>query len=302
MNILVTNDDGIDSKGLWALAKAMSRVGQVLVIAPDKERSGVGSSLSLHNGIDISEVASSIPGVCAYAIGGTPSDCVMLGIRRLSQANIDLVVSGINPGPNIGRDIHYSGTVMATLQGYYRKIPSIAVSLYPKTREEELNFDFAAQVVEKLALNIKNGKLNTDAILNVNVPNIPRKQIKGILTTRTADTGYVKLSEVEGDNVVNYTLELDKLYNNSLEEGTDIWAIHSGYISITPLRFEVTHHDVIPSIADCVQEIEGEFLGNVQRSNRIVRLPDDNIFQLALGNMTSALFIPPAAYIFRIRF
>ena len=263
MNILVTNDDGIDSKGLWALAKAMTRVGQVLVVAPDKERSGVGSSLSLHNGIDISEVASSIPGVCAYAIDGTPSDCVMLGIRRLAKGNVDLVVSGINPGPNIGRDIHYSGTVMATLQSFYRKIPSIAVSLYPKTPEEELKFDFAAQVVESLALNIKNGKLKTDAVLNVNVPNIPREQIKGILTTRAADTGYVKLSDVKGDNVVNYTLELDKLYNNRLEEDTDIWAIHNGYISITPLRFEVTHYDVIPSIRQCVEEIEGEFLGKV---------------------------------------
>ena len=263
MNILVTNDDGIDSKGLWALAKAMSRVGQVSVVAPDKERSGVGSGLSLHNGIDINKVASSIPGVCAYAIGGTPSDCVMLGIRRLAQGNVDLVVSGINLGPNIGRDIHYSGTVMATLQSYFRKIPSIAVSLYPKTPEEELDFDFAAQVVERLALNIKNGKLKIDAILNVNVPNIPREQIKGILTTRAADTGYVKLSDVKGDNVVNYTLELDKLYNNRLEEDTDIWAIHNGYISITPLRFEVTHHDVIPSIRQCVEEIEGEFLGKV---------------------------------------
>ncbi len=264
MNILVTNDDGIDSKGLWALAKAMSRVGKVLVIAPDKERSGTGSSLSLHNGIKINEVTSPIPEVCAYSIGGTPSDCVMLGIHRLSQNNIELVISGINTGPNIGRDIHYSGTVMATLQSYYRRIPSIAVSLYPKTREEELNFDLAGQVVEQLALNIKNGRLKTDAILNVNVPNIPRKQIKGILTTRTADTGYVKLSGVEGDKVVNYTLELDKLYNNSLEEGTDIWAIHSGYISITPLRFEITHHDVIPSVSECMQELESELFGNVQ--------------------------------------
>jgi len=261
MNILVTNDDGIDSKGLWALAKAMNRVGQVLVVAPAKEQSG--ASVSLHNDMSIIEVDSSIIGVCAYAIGGTPSDCVILGIRRLSQANIDLVVSGINPGPNIGRDIHYSGTVMATLQSYYRKIPSIAVSLYSKSSEEELDFDLAAQTVEKLALNIKNGKLNTDAILNVNVPNIPRKQIKGILTTRTADTGYVRLSDVQGDNVVNYSFESDKLYTNNLEKGTDIWAIHSGYVSITPLRFEVTHHDVMPTVAENVQALESELFNYI---------------------------------------
>ena len=158
MNILVTNDDGIESKGLWALAKAMSRVGQVSVIAPDKERSGVGSCLSFRSEISICEVVSSIPGVAAYAIGGTPCDCVMLGIGGASQPDFDLVVSGINTGPNIDTDIHYSGTVMATLQSYFRKIPSIAVSLNPKTRDEELDFDFAAEVAKKLANNIKTGK------------------------------------------------------------------------------------------------------------------------------------------------
>jgi 5'-nucleotidase len=264
MNILVTNDDGIDSKGLWTLAKAMSRVGQVSIIAPDKERSGVGSCLSFRTDINIKQVACPIPGVCAYAIDGTPSDCVMLGISRLNQDKIDLVVSGINPGPNIGTDIHYSGTVMATLQGYHRKIPSMAVSLYPKNRDEELHFEFAAEVAEKLALNIKNGKLNTDAVLNVNVPNLPRKQIKGILTTRTAATGYVQMSEVRGDNVVNYKLELDKLFNNHLEQGTDLWAIHAGYISVSLLRFEVNHHDVVQSINKCVEKIASDFFGNVR--------------------------------------
>ena len=262
MNILVTNDDGIGSKGLRALAKAMSRVGQVTVIAPDKERSGVGSGLSLHKAINISKVTSSIPGICAYAIDGTPTDCVMLGINRLLHTKIDLVVSGINSGPNIGRDILCSGTVMATLQAYYRQIPSMAVSLYPKTRDEELNFDFAAEIAEKLALNIKSDRLKTDAILNVNVPNLPKHQIKGILTTRTADTGYVKLSKVKGDNIVNYNLELDKLFNSGLEEGTDIWAIHAGYISISLLRFEVNHHEDVPTITECLKEIESDFLEN----------------------------------------
>ncbi len=264
MNILVTNDDGIDSPGLWALAKAMSRVGQVLVVAPDKERSGAGASVSLHNDMGIVEVTSSIPGVKAYAIDGTPSDCVMLGMRKLSQSNIDLVVSGINPGPNIGRDIHYSGTVMATLQSYFHKIPSIAISLYAKDPKETLDFNFTAEVIEKLANDIKYGRLQADAILNVNVPNIPRKQIKGILVTRTADTGYVKLSGVKGNkDLVNYHLELDELYSK-LEEGTDIWAIHQGYISITPLRFEITYHDMITAITGNVEAMENELLSDIR--------------------------------------
>jgi len=273
MNILVTNDDGIDSSGLWALAKAMSRVGNVTIIAPDKERSGVGSGLSLHNGISITEVPSSITGVRAYAIGGTPSDCVMLGINRLAGSGIDLIVSGINPGPNIGRDIHYSGTVMATLQGYFRKIPSIAVSLYPKTRQEALDFDFAAEVAEKLALSIKSGKLRPEAIINVNVPNLPKDKIKGIVTTRTADTGYVRLSDVEGDKVVNYKLDLDKLFNSGVSEGTDLRAIHSGYVSISLLRFEVDHREVLPSITACVKAIEDEILADT-REGRNKLLPE----------------------------
>ena len=259
MNILVTNDDGINSKGLWALAKAMSRVGQVFVIAPDKERSGVGSCLSFRSDINIEEVLSSIPGVSAFAIDGTPSDCVMLGIHRMSQKKLDLVVSGINPGPNIGRDIQYSGTVMATLQGYYEKIPSIAVSLFPQKNTDELNFDFAAEITEKLALNIKTGKLKTDAILNVNVPNISRERIKGILITRTADTGYVKPSRIQGEKVMNYTSLPDYSRISSDATDTDIWAINAGYVSISPLRFEPTYHDVIPAIKDCLREIEGEF-------------------------------------------
>lgn len=261
MNILVTNDDGIDSKGLWALARALSRVGQVTIIAPDKERSGVGSGLFLHNGITISQTQSDIAGVPAYSVGGTPGDCVMLGINRLSVPGIDMVVSGINPGPNIGRDIHYSGTVMATLQGYFRKIPSIAVSLYPKTRDEELNYDFAAEIAEKFALNIANGILKTDAILNINVPNIPPAQIKGIVKTRIADTGYVKLSGIIGDSTVNYTLELDKLFHSGIAEGTDIWAIHSGYVSVSLLRFETDHLLVSPTITACIQKIGDEFFG-----------------------------------------
>jgi 5'-nucleotidase len=262
MNILVTNDDGIESKGLWALARAMSRVGQVSVIAPDKERSGVGSCLSFRSDISICEVASSIPRVAAYAIGGTPGDCVMLGIGGTNQPNFDLVVSGINTGPNIGTDIHYSGTVMATLQSYHRKIPSIAVSLFPKTHDEVLDFDYAAEIMEKLALNIENGKLKTDAILNVNVPNLPRELIKGILITRTADTGYVKPSRIRGEKVMNYTLEQDNLFSGNITEGTDIWAIHAGYISISLLKFEVNHHESIPMFTECLKEIEDEILGD----------------------------------------
>jgi 5'-nucleotidase len=260
MNILVTNDDGIDSPGLWALAEAMSRLGQTLVVAPDKQQSGVGTSVSLYSGINIVEVPSSIPNVRAYAVSGTPSDCVILGLRRLAQVRIELVVSGINLGPNVGNDIPYSGTVMATLQGYFRKIPSMAVSLVISDRGEKPRFDVAAQVAEALALSIKNGQMPTDAILNTNVPNIPRQQIKGMKVTRTAASGYVRLAEVRGDSNVNYTTAIGKRPGQVIEEGTDIWAIDAGFISVTPLRLEVTHHNLIPALSECIIKLAPDLL------------------------------------------
>ncbi len=275
MNILVTNDDGIDSPGLWALAEAMSRVGETLIVAPDKQQSGVGTSVSLHSGMNVNEVASSVKGTRAYAIGGTPSDCVIIGLRRLTQKHIDLVVSGINLGANVGNDIPYSGTVMATLQGYFRKIPSIAMSLVLRSREEELYFDSAARVAECLALNVKDGKMPTDAILNTNVPNMPLAEIKGIVTTRTAATGYVRLSAVEDDGGgVKYSRGSQILHSADssrqvrakkepvIEEGTDVWAIHQGLISITPLHISITHHERIPSLTEHIKALESDILGN----------------------------------------
>ncbi len=262
MNILVTNDDGIDSPGLWALAEAMSRVGETLIAAPDGQQSGVGTAVSLHSGMSITEVSPPIEGVRAYAIGGTPSDCVIIALRRLAQGHIDLVVSGINPGANVGNDIPYSGTVMATLQGYFRKIPSIAISLATRERGEEPRFEGAAKVAESLALSMKNGKMPTDAIINTNVPNIPLEQIKGIVATRAAATGYVRLAEVEGSGSLSYSKGIRNPTDLRIEEGTDIWAINEGYISITPLHLDVTHHELIPALAEHVIALESNLLGN----------------------------------------
>ena len=274
MNILVTNDDGIDSPGLWALAEAMSRVGEILIVAPDKQQSGVETSVSLHSGMNVSEVPSSIKGPRAYAIGGTPSDCVLIGLRRLTQRHIDLVVSGINLGANVGNDIPYSGTVMATLQGYFRKIPSIAMSLVLQNREEELRFDSAARVAECLAISVKDSKMPTDVILNANVPNLPLEEIKGIVTTRTAATGYVRLSAVEEGGSVSYargshvsdsadpSRQVTARKEPVIEEGTDVWAINQGLISVTPLHINITHHERIPSLTECVAALESDILGN----------------------------------------
>ena len=260
MNILVTNDDGIDSPGIWALAEAMSRVGETLIVAPDRQQSGTGTSVSLHSSISVVEVTPHIEGVSAYAVGGTPSDCVMIGLRQLTKVHIGLVVSGINLGANVGNDIPYSGTVMATLQGYFRKIPSIAISLAINEPGEELRFDVASRVAEYLALSVKSGKMPTGAILNTNVPNIPLEQIRGIANTRAASGGYVKLAAVQHSSSLSYSKGIHKATRLEIQEGTDIWAINTGLISITPLRLDITDHDLLPTLTEHVLALESELL------------------------------------------
>lgn len=268
--ILVTNDDGIDSPGIWVLAETMSRVGETIIVAPDRQQSGVGTSVSLHSDLSIVEVPPRIQGVPAYAVGGTPSDCVILGLHRLAQGHIDLLVSGINLGANMGNDIPYSGTVMATLQGYFRKIPSMAISLVIQSQAEEIHFDVASRVAELLTLDIKNGKIPTEAILNVNVPNLPREQIKGIVTTRAASTGYIRLSPTQESGSLKYSSGVRTPASTDfphqvlvgrahvVEEGTDIWATNTGLISITPLHLDVTHHSLIPALSEHIPVLESE--------------------------------------------
>jgi 5'-nucleotidase len=257
MNILVTNDDGIDSPGIWSLAETMSRLGKTLIAAPVSQQSGVGTSLSLHSGMSVSEISSRINGVHAHAIGGTPSDCVIIGLRRLAQGHIDLLASGINLGANLGRDILYSGTVMPTLQGYFRNIPSIAFSLDIK-RGQEPRFDVAASVALSIVSSIKEAEIPTGSILNVNVPNLPKEQIQGIIATRAASRAYQRLSNKKSGDDARYTTESSKIAEAELEEGTDIWAIAMGYISITPIRIEVTDHKAITTLNEYASRVGKE--------------------------------------------
>lgn len=254
MNILVTNDDGISSPGIWQLASSMSRIGSALIVAPDKEQSATGTSVTLRSTTAVKEVPSSLDGVKAYSVEGTPNDCVLVGLRLMRESRIDLIVSGINYGPNCGRDIPHSGTVMATLPGYFRKIPSIAVSLAVKSYAEELRYDVAAGIVESVAAGIIDGGLPRDCILNINVPNIPLAEVKGILVTKTAPTSYIRLMEKKAD--ARYSVGIGKSVTRDMMEGTDIEALESGYISITPLCIEVTHHDLIPQMREGIEKIE----------------------------------------------
>jgi 5'-nucleotidase len=277
LNILVTNDDGIDAPGLWALAGAMNRVACTIVVAPNKEQSGVGTSISLHSGISIDEVSSQISGVEAYAVGGTPSDCVIVGLRQLAKGrHIDMIISGINPGANTGRDIPYSGTVMATLQGYFRRIPSIAVSIAYRERGDELHYDVATMVAESLARRVQDGNMPNDVIINTNIPNIPLAEIKGVVTTRAATGSFYSIPRSRGSENLNLSMTNLQTVTNFphqpvggvervIEEGTDIWAIMGDMISISPLRIDVTDHDSLEALEEHVAALKFDLLGDGHR-------------------------------------
>ena len=253
MRILVINDDGIESPGIWALAEAMDRVGEVLIVAPDKEQSGVGSAVSFHNGIDVTEVSSSIDGAHAYAVNGTPTDCLLLGLTQLAEGNIDLIVSGINTGANISTGVFGSGTVMPTRHAWARRIPSLAISLsrHGPHDQRELFFHLAGGVAELLARKIIEGEMPPGIALNVNVPSVPTGEIRGIAITRLSSIGYWRLStEQRSDGLHYHSLSSIEEDNPNIEEGTDIWAINKGLISITPLRFEITDDKLIPTLRE----------------------------------------------------
>ena len=188
MKILVTNDDGINADGLWSLVSALKEVGKVTVVAPDREQSGVGTSMSLHHPVRLAKIHEKIAGIDTYSVEGTPADCVLLAMKVIMPGGIDLVASGINQGPNCSYDVFLSGTVGAALQGFFYDIPSIAVSMRflrgPQVR------DGGADCTGSLLEYVKRKKMKGKMLLNVNVPSLPLKQIRGIDVTRLGEKKY----------------------------------------------------------------------------------------------------------------
>lgn len=234
MHILVTNDDGIYSPGIRALADQLSLIGHVVVVAPDRERSAVGHSLTLHSPLRAEEIQ---PGY--YSVDGTPTDCVNLGISHLLGTVPDLVVSGINRGGNLGDDISYSGTVAAAKEAALMGVPSIAVSL-EKGPFEYRDFEPAAIFTAQLGSRMPQLDLESEIVLNVNVPVAP---FRGARLTRQGKRVYEKavVEKLDPRGRKYYWLGGGELGHEE-EEGTDFHAIHSGFVSITPLRLDQTSY------------------------------------------------------------
>ncbi|MFT6086379.1 MAG: 5'-nucleotidase [Glaciecola sp.] len=238
MNILLSNDDGVNAAGIAVLFEHLSKEHDVTVIAPDRNCSGMSNALSLHTPLRIEQMPNGF-----FAVNGTPSDCVQLGINKFMLQEPDLVVSGINHGANLGDDTIYSGTVAAALEGRHMGLPAIAVSLCSKKTDY---FDTAAKVTCDIIRRLTSHPLKQNEILNINVPAIPFDLMKGIVATRLgkrhrAET-MVQSTDPFGKTIYWYG-QLGS--EQDAGEGTDFDAVNNNYCSVTPLSVDMTVHEKV---------------------------------------------------------
>ena len=234
--ILVTNDDGIHSEGIIVLAKALHEVGDVLVVAPDREKSAIAHSLTLHRPLRVEKIKRNF-----YSVDGTPADCVYLGVNAIFPKRPQLIVSGINKGGNLGDDVTYSGTVSAAFEGALLGIPSFAISLVARSH---FKFHTAAQFAVRMAEYIMKKGLPKDTFLNVNVPNLEGKEIKSYKITtqgRWSRNGNAVVEKVDPRGGKYYWIGSEDLIFEKRGD-TDFEAVSNSYISITPLHLDLTDY------------------------------------------------------------
>lgn len=239
MKILVSNDDGIDSVGIFALVESLKEIADVTVVAPHKEQSAVGHAITMQTPLRVFEYHKNGK-FFGYAVDGTPADCVKIGIRNLMQIQPDLVVSGINHGSNTAINIIYSGTVSAAREAAIMDVPSIAISV---TSHTVMDFSFAAKVAKHLAIEINNKGLIKGTMLNVNVPNVPENEIAGILVTKQGKSKWDDIYEKRIDPYGrNYYWLTGNLFELDHDIEFDQAAIKNNYVSITPIHFDLTDY------------------------------------------------------------
>ena len=233
MKILVTNDDGIYTPGLWAVAGELRNIAEIVVAAPDREQSAVGTAVTLRQPLRVQRIRPLVPDIETYSVEGTPCDSVILALNKLVKDEVDMIISGINQGANLGDDVLISGTVGAALQGYLRGIPSLALSI---AATDSPYLDIAARLAALLAVKIHDRTLPADIFLNINLPNLPLEHINGIKVTELAHKTHIDTVEEGHDGRREYYWLIRQQLNRETNRKTDIWAIEHGYISIIALH------------------------------------------------------------------
>lgn len=244
--VLLTNDDGIASEGLLALKQALSAVAVVLVVAPQRDWSVIGHAKSMRRPLQVSHVT--LPdGDIAHVTDGTPVDCVAMGMLGLLPRRPDLVVSGINKGPNLGEDILYSGTVAAAVEGLIWGVPSLAFSC-----ADHLRWDFsaAAEFAPQVLLAVVENGLRSDVLLNINVPSAAPQQVHGVAVTHLSRRTYNDTMERHLDqHGQQYYVIAGAFPGGVAEDGGDYAAVQAGLISVTPIHLDLTNHSLLGTIS-----------------------------------------------------
>lgn len=247
MRYLLTNDDGIYARGISALYEELSKDADCLIVAPEVEQSAVGHAITLFRPLMVRRALKN-GSFLGYAVTGTPADCVKIGVKELSQP-VDLVISGINKGANVGINVLYSGTVSAATEGIILGIPSFAISL---DTHHDADFSVAARFARKMARFMVNGGPFEGMALNVNVPALGEEEIRGIAVTRQGQARLMESFDKRTDPRENiyYWLAGQTQFSLAEEPDSDAVALQKGMISITPLHFDLTRHDALTDLAD----------------------------------------------------
>lgn len=242
--ILISNDDGINSEGLHKLHETLKPLGEVIVVAPDRDQSAVSHSLSLYRPLRIERISDFI-----YTVDGTPTDCINLAVNGIMKdKKPDLIVSGINKGENLGDDITYSGTVSAAMEGALLGVPSIAISLAGKNT---FKFDAALYYSQLISKFVLKNRLPKDTLLNVNIPGAERDEIKGIKVTRQGKRVYGEpiVEKIDPRGKKYYWIGGDELGFLDIEN-SDIEAVGGGYVSVTPISLDLTNYGFLEQLRD----------------------------------------------------
>ena len=252
MRFLLTNDDGIYARGLSALYQELSKDADCLVVAPEVEQSAVGHAITLFRPLMVRRAKKD--GIfLGYAVKGTPSDCVKIGIRELSDKPVDLVVSGINLGANVGINVIYSGTVSAATEGIIMGVPSMAISL---DTHRDADFSFAARFARKMAAFMLKDYPMKNIAINVNIPAIPEEEIKGIVVAKQGKARLIENFEKRMDprDNIYYWLAGETKVSEMEDVDSDACALRHGMISITPIYYDLTRHDVLAELSAKIKQ------------------------------------------------
>jgi 5'-nucleotidase len=257
LKVLISNDDGIHANGIQTLARRLGQQYEVYVVAPDRERSATGHALTLHKPIRIEEVDLKFPGVKqAFAVSGTPSDCVKLALNALLDVEIDVLVSGINHGPNLGSDVIYSGTVSAALEGAIHGLPSIAVSLV-NGFEKMADFSHGADFIANFLPTAMEKGIPAKSILNVNIPAVSLHHIAGVkvaeLGTRMYTDSYERRIDPRGG--VYFWLAGEIIETGESDE-SDVEAIRNNMVSISPVHYNLTNFNALTLLREKLEGYE----------------------------------------------